>query len=92
MIVQVGSNANIDSATTSAGSGRAQARIFNVAALRNGTSSVAYLAGELFAYGLRNSIGWGEEPTTGGIVNSHLNIRLKSQAADKLPVVSREFA
>jgi glucose/arabinose dehydrogenase len=68
MIVQVGSNANIDSATTAATSGRAQARIFSIAALNSATSSVTYLTGTLFAYGLRNSIGWAEEPTTGGIV------------------------
>ncbi|KAH8791020.1 hypothetical protein BGZ57DRAFT_949007 [Hyaloscypha finlandica] len=67
ILVQVGSNANIDSATTEASSGRSQARIFSINALKAGTSSVAYTTGTLFAWGLRNSIGWAEEPTTGGI-------------------------
>jgi len=73
MLVQVGPNANIDSATTEASSGRSQARIFSVNALSTGRSSVAYTTGQLFAYGLRNSIGWAEEPSTGGIVSYNLD-------------------
>ena len=73
ILVQVGSNANIDSATTEASSGRSQARIFSINALKAGTSSVAYTTGTLFAWGLRNSIGWAEEPTTGGIVSYNPN-------------------
>lgn len=72
MLVQVGSNANIDSATAEASSGRSQVRIFSVGALNTAASPVAYMTGQLLAYGLRNSIGWGEEPTTGGIVSHKL--------------------
>lgn len=69
LLVQVGSNANIDSATAQASSGRSQTRIFSINALSTGSASVAYTTGQLFAMGLRNSIGWAEEPTTGGIVS-----------------------
>jgi glucose/arabinose dehydrogenase len=72
MLVQVGSNANIDSATTQASSGRSQARIFSISALSTG-ASVAYTTGTLFAWGLRNSIGWTEDPITGGIVSYRSN-------------------
>lgn len=68
ILVQVGSNENIDNTTIYPSSGRSQARLFNATALTSGTSSVDYSTGTLFAWGLRNSIGWTEHPTTGGVV------------------------
>ncbi|ORY11125.1 soluble quino protein glucose/sorbosone dehydrogenase [Clohesyomyces aquaticus] len=65
LVVSVGSNANIDSATSQQSSGRSQLRIFSIAKVSQ--ASVAYTAGEILGWGLRNSVGVTENPVTGGI-------------------------
>jgi glucose/arabinose dehydrogenase len=90
MLVQAGSNANTDSATTEASSGRSQARIFSVNALGTSTYSVAYTTGQLVAYGLRNSIGLGEEPLTGGIVTCNSR-QLRGKLLTAYTVVCRKL-
>ncbi|KAF2254542.1 glucose sorbosone dehydrogenase [Trematosphaeria pertusa] len=65
LIVSVGSNANIDAATSQQSSGRSQLRIFSIEKVSQ--ASVAYTAGEILGWGLRNSVGVTENPVTGGI-------------------------
>jgi glucose/arabinose dehydrogenase len=67
LLVQRGSDGNIDTAATATSSGKSQVRIFNISSIL--TTPVDYSAGgEVLGWGLRNSVGWGEDPTTGGIV------------------------
>lgn len=66
LIVAVGSNANIDSATSQQSSGRSQLRIFSIAKISQ--ASVAYTTGDILGWGLRNSVGMTENPVNGGIV------------------------
>lgn len=72
LLVQVGSNGNIDSPTTAASSGRSQVRVFNIASIL--ATPTAYTGGAVLAYGLRNSVGWGVNPKTGGVVSNFLCI------------------
>ncbi|KAF2262210.1 soluble quino protein glucose dehydrogenase [Lojkania enalia] len=65
LVVSVGSNSNIDSATSQISSGRSQLRIFNITQVSQ--ASMAYTAGTVLAWGLRNSVGVTENPTNGGI-------------------------
>ncbi|KAF2019529.1 soluble quino protein glucose dehydrogenase [Aaosphaeria arxii CBS 175.79] len=65
LIVSVGSNSNIDAATSQQSSGRSQLRIFSIAKVSQ--ASVAYTSGEVLAWGLRNSVGVTENPVSGGI-------------------------
>ncbi|KAF2793095.1 soluble quino protein glucose/sorbosone dehydrogenase [Melanomma pulvis-pyrius CBS 109.77] len=65
LIVSVGSNANIDAATSQQSSGRSQLRTFSIAKISQ--ASVAYTAGEVLGWGLRNSVGVTENPISGGI-------------------------
>lgn len=66
ILVQRGSSGNIDSPTTDVSSGRSQTRIFNIASLLI-TPVDFSKSGDVLGWGLRNSVGWGEDPTTGGI-------------------------
>lgn len=68
LVVAVGSNANIDSATSQQSSGRSQFRIFSIAKISQ--ASVAYTTGEVLAWGLRNSVGITEHPLDGGIAST----------------------
>ncbi|KAL2069968.1 hypothetical protein VTL71DRAFT_14648 [Oculimacula yallundae] len=66
LLVQRGSSGNIDSPTTGIDSGRSQTRIFNIASIL--TTPVDYSkSGDVLGWGLRNSVGLGEDPSTGGI-------------------------
>lgn len=65
LVVSVGSNGNIDAATSQQSSGRSQLRIFSIAKISQ--ASVAYTAGEILGWGLRNSVGVTENPVSGGI-------------------------
>jgi glucose/arabinose dehydrogenase len=67
LVVSVGSNGNIDSATSQPSSGRSQLRIFSIAKVSR--ASVAYTSGEILGWGLRNSVGVTENQVTGGIVS-----------------------
>ncbi|KAG5918982.1 hypothetical protein E4U53_004038, partial [Claviceps sorghi] len=65
LLVSRGSNANIDSATAEVGSARSQIRIFNIDELLKSSSAVQYSDGQVLGWGLRNSVGVAEDPTTG---------------------------
>ncbi|KUJ15013.1 soluble quino protein glucose dehydrogenase [Mollisia scopiformis] len=67
LLVQRGSNGNIDSATVDATSGRSQVRIFKIADLLAGKAVDYSTNGDVLGFGLRNSVGWGQHPTTGDI-------------------------
>lgn len=75
LIVSVGSNGNIDSATSQPTYGRSQLRTFSIAKLSQ--ASAAYTAGEILGWGLRNSVGITENPVTGGIVRQTLSMLIK---------------
>ncbi|KAG4414324.1 hypothetical protein IFR04_012531 [Cadophora malorum] len=66
LLVARGSSGNIDSPTTGQDSGRSQTRMFNIASIL--ATPVDYSkAGDVLGWGLRNSVGLGEDPSTGGI-------------------------
>ncbi|KAK1640991.1 soluble quino protein glucose/sorbosone dehydrogenase [Colletotrichum phormii] len=65
LLVSRGSAPNLDLPTAEAASGRSQIRAFDLTKLTG--SAVNYTTGELFGWGLRNSVGVGENPLDGGI-------------------------
>ncbi|KAH8686163.1 soluble quino protein glucose/sorbosone dehydrogenase [Tricladium varicosporioides] len=65
ILVQRGSDGNIDSAQTATSGGRSQTRIFNIESIL--ATGVDFQSGKLLGWGLRNSVGWGQDPTTGAI-------------------------
>ncbi len=72
LLVTRGSNDNVDPGTADIGSGRSQLRVFHVADLVNGKHAVDYTDGDVMGWGLRNSVGMGQDPTTGNIVSFDL--------------------
>ena len=69
LLVQRGSVGNIDNATTDPASGRAMVKIFDRAEIEKNPAQYTK-AGTILGWGLRNSVGWGQDPTTGYIVRS----------------------
>ncbi|KAG6111242.1 hypothetical protein E4U31_004752 [Claviceps sp. LM219 group G6] len=67
LLVSRGSNANIDTGTAEVGSARSQIRIFDIEKLLKSSSAVQYSDGRVLGWGLRNSVGVAEDPTTGYI-------------------------
>jgi glucose/arabinose dehydrogenase len=65
LLVQRGSQDNIDTAAAQIGTARSQIRIFKISEIQ--TAPKDYSAGEVLAWGLRNTVGVGEHPN-GGIV------------------------
>ncbi|EFQ27763.1 hypothetical protein CGRA01v4_02823 [Colletotrichum graminicola] len=65
LLVSRGSAPNLDLPTAEASSGRSQIRAFDLTKLTDGP--VPYTSGEVFGWGLRNSVGVGENPKDGGI-------------------------
>lgn len=68
LLVSRGSAPNLDLPTAEASSGRSQIRAFDLNKLAYGP--VPYTSGEVFGWGLRNSVGVGENPKDGGIVST----------------------
>ena len=68
LLVSRGSNDNIDKDTVNEDSGRSQIRIFTIADLMDSDSAVQYTDGKILGWGLRNSVGVADHPTTGEIV------------------------
>jgi glucose/arabinose dehydrogenase len=68
LLVSRGSDGNLDLGTADVNSGRSQIRIFNISQLRS-TPADYSTSGELLGWGLRNSVGVGEDVSTGGIVS-----------------------
>lgn len=69
LLVSRGSNDNIDNGTAEIGSGRSQIRIFKVQELIDANQAVDYTKGDVLGWGLRNSVGVTQDPTTGNIVS-----------------------
>ncbi|KAF2455199.1 soluble quino protein glucose/sorbosone dehydrogenase [Lineolata rhizophorae] len=63
LLVSRGGDDNMDFGTVDLDSGRSQIRIFDL----GGDDAVDYLEGEVLGWGLRNSVGVGENPRDGGI-------------------------
>ncbi|KAK3333867.1 hypothetical protein B0T19DRAFT_483830 [Cercophora scortea] len=67
LLVSRGSGSNIDDLATQQSSGISQIRAFNLTELAPGQIYDFPSNGKLLGWGLRNSVGVAEEPTTGGI-------------------------
>ncbi|KAI0173093.1 soluble quino protein glucose dehydrogenase [Hypoxylon sp. FL1284] len=68
LLVSHGSESNIDNATTDIATGRSVIKSFSIAELLETTTPVNYASsGDTLGWGLRNSVGVGEDPITGGI-------------------------
>ncbi|KAI1775919.1 soluble quino protein glucose dehydrogenase [Hypoxylon cercidicola] len=68
LLVSHGSESNIDNATTDIATGRSVIKSFSITELLASTAATNYASGgETLGWGLRNSVGVGEDPTTGGI-------------------------
>lgn len=67
LLVQRGSQDNIDTAAAEIGTARSQIRLFRIADIEKATAE--YSTGEVLAWGVRNSVGVGEDGM-GGIVSS----------------------
>ena len=67
LVVSRGSNANYDAAATDASTGRSQIRAFDLTQRPAGRPYNFGSEGVRLGWGLRNSVGVAEEPTTGGI-------------------------
>ncbi|RYP03100.1 hypothetical protein DL764_005383 [Monosporascus ibericus] len=79
LLVSRGSDGNIDNATIETSTARSIIKSFNVTELLAATGPVDYATGgEILGWGLRNSVGVAEDPSTGGIwsvENSADNVR-----------------
>ncbi|CZT50154.1 related to L-sorbosone dehydrogenase [Rhynchosporium secalis] len=65
LLVSRGSDGNLDLPTAEMTSGRSQLRAFSISATSK--AAVNYTAGEVIAWGLRNSVGVSEDLSTGGL-------------------------
>ncbi|KAK3373654.1 soluble quino protein glucose/sorbosone dehydrogenase [Lasiosphaeria ovina] len=78
LLVAIGSAANVDTATTAQTAGRSMIKAFSISKIS--AASVAYATGgEVLGWGLRNIVGMGEHPVSGGVwsvENSMDDIRL----------------
>ncbi|KAF2266165.1 soluble quino protein glucose dehydrogenase [Lojkania enalia] len=63
LLVQRGSADNIDTAASQIGTARSQIRVFKISEIQAGVKD--YASGEVLAWGLRNSVGFGEHPNGG---------------------------
>ncbi|KAI1333512.1 soluble quino protein glucose dehydrogenase [Xylariaceae sp. FL0016] len=68
LLVARGSDGNIDNSTTDISTGKSMVKAFNITELMASSNATDFAeGGEVLAWGLRNSVGVGEEPTLGGI-------------------------
>lgn len=63
LLVQRGSQDNIDTAAAQIGTARSQIRIFTISEIQSAPQD--YTRGEVLAWGLRNTVGFGEHPNGG---------------------------
>ena len=68
LVVSRGSDGNIDKDTVDIGSAKSQLRTFEVDKLLGGKDAVQYSSGSVLGWGLRNSVGVAEDPSTGYVV------------------------
>ncbi|KAI1654978.1 soluble quino protein glucose dehydrogenase [Daldinia decipiens] len=68
LLVSRGSDGNIDNTTTSVEAGKSIIKTFKISELLASETATDYASGgEVLGWGLRNSVGVGEDPSTGGI-------------------------
>lgn len=67
LLVSRGSAGNMDMDTTEISSGRSQIRAFNISNVTDGEPYDYSTKGKVIGWGLRNSVGVGEDPVTGAI-------------------------
>lgn len=67
LLVSRGSDSNEDADAEQLDSGHSQIRSFNISSLGDNDDPYDFLDGDVLGWGLRNSVGVAEEPTTGGI-------------------------
>lgn len=67
LLVSRGSDGNVDEPTQEIGSARSQLRSFAIKSLLASEAPVEYAKGEVIGWGLRNSVGVADDPTTGNI-------------------------
>lgn len=80
MLVSRGSGPNIDRLARTMTSGVSQIRLFNIT---GPAKSVKYTEGKVIAWGLRNSVGLGENPADGGIwSNENSSDNMRRQGKD----------
>lgn len=70
MLVTRGANDNVDAGAADIKSGRAQLRVFKVEDLVKADKAVDYTDGDVMGWGLRNTVGMGQDPTTGNLVRA----------------------
>lgn len=68
LLVSRGSDGNIDKGTLQVESARSQIRVFELDALFHARHPVQYSSGAVLGWGLRNSVGVDQDPSTGNIV------------------------
>ena len=59
----------MDAATVDKDVVRSQVRVFEIDELLSAEEPLEYGKASLFGWGLRNSVGWAEDPATGNIVS-----------------------
>lgn len=70
LLVARGSDGNVDNKTTTKDGGRSMIKLFNLTQVLAASSPYNYnTQGEVYGWGLRNSVGLTEHPITGGIVS-----------------------
>lgn len=69
LLVAGGSDGNLDTATVDKNVVRSQVRVFKIDELLSAEAPLEYGKASLFGWGLRNSVGWAEDPSTGNIVS-----------------------
>ncbi|VUC28846.1 unnamed protein product [Clonostachys rosea] len=67
LLVSRGSDGNVDMGTLEIDSGRSQIRSFNLSLVGQNNDGINYTDGNVVGWGLRNSVGVAEHPSTGGI-------------------------
>lgn len=71
LLVSRGSDGNVDKGTVDIQSARSQIRVFELDELFNAGYPVQYSSGAVLGWGLRNSVGVAQDPSTGNIVSTH---------------------
>jgi glucose/arabinose dehydrogenase len=69
LLVAGGSDGNLDSETVNKDVVRSQVRVFKIDEMLAAGAPLEYGEASLLGWGLRNSVGWAEDPATGHIVS-----------------------
>lgn len=70
LLVAGGSDGNLDAETVDKDVVRSQVRVFNIDEMLAANAPMEYGKAALLGWGLRNSVGWAEDPSTGYIVSA----------------------